>query len=473
MNFKRLNTQIENMFNSNNIDQDFLNIQLRNDIADKLLDYQLFHVHNMVNCLLKNNTVIDGSSTGTGKTYTTLAICKQMKLSPLIICPKSIINVWYTICKYFDIQPIDIINYEAIRSCKTYDKNKKPIDSPYLTEVDGAYVWSELLPRNTVLIYDEAHKCKNNKSLNAKLLMSSKDKFKIMMLSATLSDTPENFNVFGYMLNFYPSIKKALGWINGMLRDDKNNFGKSKKTSALVNQLYPNKGSRMRIDELGDKFPKNQISADCYNLSPAEELNANKMLDIIKGSDTIKIKKSNEDSDDDNTKMVLVKIVSARMKLELYKIPIIVELAEKYLESNYSVVIFVNYLDTLEELSKLLLTKCIVKGTQSADEREIHIQSFQKNKSRIIICMMQAGGQSISLHDIHGKYPRVSIISPSYSSIDLVQSLGRICRAETKSPVLQRIVFCANTCEEIICNRIKEKLKFFTKLTDEDLITFT
>ena len=86
--------------------------------------------------------------------------------------------------------------------------------------------------------------------------------------------------------------------------------------------------------------------------------------------------------------------------------------------------------------------------------------------------MIQTGGESISLHDIDGKHPRVSIISPSMSSIELVQVLGRIYRTGVKSPVLQKIVFCDDTYENNICQIIKNKINFLNKLTDDDLINF-
>ena len=84
--------------------------------------------------------------------------------------------------------------------------------------------------------------------------------------------------------------------------------------------------------------------------------------------------------------------------------------------------------------------------------------------------MIQVGGTSIGLHDTSGKYPRVSIISPSFSSIEIVQALGRIYRSNVKSNCLQKLIFCANTYEEKICDIIKNKSSFISKLTDDDLI---
>jgi hypothetical protein len=90
------------------------------------------------------------------------------------------------------------------------------------------------------------------------------------------------------------------------------------------------------------------------------------------------------------------------------------------------------------------------------------------NKDNLIICNIKVGGQSISLHDKYGR-PRVSLIVPSFSSIDLLQSLGRIHRAGSKSPALQRIIYCSNTCEEVISRRLNSKIEFLSKINDDDL----
>ena len=83
---------------------------------------------------------------------------------------------------------------------------------------------------------------------------------------------------------------------------------------------------------------------------------------------------------------------------------------------------------------------------------------------------MKAGSQSINLHDIHGDNPRLTLISPSFSSIDLKQALGRAFRSEAKTNVQQKIIFTANSCEELIANNLEKKLKFTDKLNNEDFI---
>src|SRR3990167_2120909 len=102
-------------------------------------------------------------------------------------------------------------------------------------------------------------------------------------------------------------------------------------------------------------------------------------------------------------------------------------------------------LETLNLLAEQLKTKTLIHGEQSAKERDKNIDDFQSDRERIIIANIRAGGIGISLHDVNGNHPRVSLISPTQSATNLIQALGRIHRSGGKSKSLQRIIFAANT----------------------------
>ena len=89
---------------------------------------------------------------------------------------------------------------------------------------------------------------------------------KVLLVSATLSDTPQSFNIFGYVLGLYNNMRNANGWIKGMIREDLCYIG-SNPINSISKAIYPKKGSRVQISELGLDFPDNQISADCYKLN--------------------------------------------------------------------------------------------------------------------------------------------------------------------------------------------------------------
>jgi superfamily II DNA or RNA helicase len=70
-----------------------------------------------------------------------------------------------------------------------------------------------------------------------------------------------------------------------------------------------------------------------------------------------------------------------------------------------------------------------------------------------------AGGTGLSLHDVNGKRPRISLISPSFSAKDHLQTLGRIHRNGAKSDAVQKILVAADSIEEAVMKSIDKKLK--------------
>jgi SNF2 family DNA or RNA helicase len=432
-----------------------------------LLPYQIGNAENIIRILTNNTTCGDFSDTGTGKTYTAIAACATMKLNPIIICPKSVMNIWKKVCEIFNVKPFIIVNYETIKNMKMYDKsgNRKLCSYIRYDEKNKKYIWKDL-PEKCVFVFDEVHKSCNINSYNGKLLLSTKDTNKyIIMLSATAADTVEKVRVFAYMLNFISKsevdankldfngyMKLIDAWIN---RDDKIMI-------RFHNMLMPSRMTRMTIDTIPD-FPKSIITAKPFSMGKKTEEKIQKEYSII--FDALEELKEKKKKDKHNP---LVSILRATQAVEMLKVATIVELAIDFLEQHFSIVIFVNFSKTLDMLASLLKTNCVIRGEQSDNERQTNIDLFQNNKEKIIICMIQAGGVGISLHDLHGR-KRVSLISPCWSAIVLKQAIGRIFRAGSKSTSLQYIIFTSNTVEEKISDKLEIKLKTLDSLNDGDV----
>lgn len=428
-------------------------------IFNQLLSYQIPHVLQLYETIQHENCIIDASDTGTGKTYMTLVLAKILNYKPFIICPKSVIYNWSSVANNLNIELLGISNYESIKSSKYYYNNiltrcnyikKNDIES-----------FDVNFPDNTLIVFDEAHRCKNYESQTSNLLVAIKKnikKNKIILLSATITDKIKCFRPFGILFGFYNNIDQFKQWICNKSKNSEN-----KNHGFIINkEIFPRFGSRIKIRELGDLFPNNQIIAQSYNCINVDEINEQYNL-IIRAFEEYKLKQA-------NAKCPLTVILYARMKIELYKIPIMIDIVEDAIESNYSVVIFVCFKETLNKLAAHFNTTCLIYGGQTIDERINNIDNFQNNRSNIIISMISAGGVGISLHDLHGNHPRISVINPSWNSIELKQSLGRIHRAGSQSAALQKIIYCANTCEDKICEIINEKLKNIDTINDGDLV---
>jgi superfamily II DNA or RNA helicase len=428
-----------------------------------LLEYQIPHAERIINILQNKNICIDGSDTGTGKTYVALHIIKFLKLKPLIICPKTIISSWLNVAKIFDIKLLGVVNYETITKGKYYINNNSIIRGkcPYININESSnnyYEWN--MPENSIIIFDEAHHCCNENTLNAKLLLSLQSIYtsnlKVLLLSASIAYNQLKFKVFGFLLKWYESINWAPDWIKNP------NFNSTNASMMINKKLYPEFGSRMNIKDLGDLFPQSKISGEAYDIKNYKEIDK-QYKDLEKSIEDIKNKKLND------MKSVWVQMMRARQAIEIYKIPLFIDLTKEYLNNNYSVVIFVNFKETIDILSKKLNTKCIVSGEQSLKLKENNIYNFVSNLEKVIICNIQSGSEAISLNDKDGLHPRISLISPTWSSVKLTQAFGRTQRADSKSVALNRIIFCAKTIEEKICNKINEKIKNMNIINDNDI----
>lgn len=466
------------------------NIVIPEEIKNKLLQYQIPHLENLYRALFIHNCVLDASDTGTGKTYIAIVLCLLMNLRPFIICPKSVINIWINIAKLFNVKILGIANYEKLKGCKYYTENLEITTCPYMDKIQlsedknvskkkkskKAYDFVFQLPNDVIVIFDEAHRCKNASTATSKLMVSARDtNRKILLLSATITDKIECFKPFGVIFGLYENTKQYKIWLRRQLKLKQTEINihnkihkyesNTKTTDELTleiihNTIFPNMGSRMKIKELGNLFPQNQIISKCYFSKDHDKVN--ELYNIINEA-LADLKNQVRKTDS------LGKIIKARMKIEMYKVPIILDLVNDANENGYSIVIFVNYRDTMNYLCHYLKCDCTIHGQQTLEERQSCIDDFQNNKRKIIICISQAGGVGISLHDIHGGHPRMSIISPTWSGQDTMQVLGRIHRAGSKSHALQRIVWIAQTVEENICNIIYNKIKTLNAINDGDL----
>jgi superfamily II DNA or RNA helicase len=432
----------------------------------ELYPYQINHVKIEVNAIRKKGVAIDASDTGTGKTHSALIVAKNLGYNLIIMCPKPVIPVWGKASKLHKFVEYDPkIVKKRWYYCSNYEQFKNG-NTPFLRiKVKGndiTYKWR--VPENTMVVVDECHKFKNYKTQNFMMVDAlnygsvADGKVPLLLLSATLVDKLSFIYPIGKLTGLFSSYLECRNWIkNQIIKTGKSNVD-SHCMNLIHEHIFPKYGSRMRIAEIGDMFPENTIIYE-----PCMTKSDNKDVDHIYKKMMRRVRKIIEAKG--KSTHVLVQILRARQAAELTKIPTILEMTEEYIEEGCSVVIFVNFNDTLEHLAIALETDCIISG-ENPENRDKMIAKFQSDKSRVIICNIQSGGIGISLHDLNGKYPRRSIIVPSWSAMLDRQAIGRIWRAGGKSKCIQKILYCPNTVEETIVDLIKEKFDNIDSVND-------
>ena len=443
--------------------------------VELLLPPQREHAVNLLNSLYINGVASDQSETGTGKTYVAAWIAKNLNSPVVIVCPKVVIPSWTKVLSYFGIKAHCLINYEKLIRGNTEHLHFK--DGKDNTASD--YVIN--FPKNSLVILDEVHKCKSATSKNSDFLIKLKmDGYKSLLLSATTATNPLEMKAFGFATtlhnlvsyrHFITSSGAYAGRYGGFqidLQSQKTIEAMSNIHNTLFN-LYK-VSSRMTRKMFDKIFPDNHVMADCFDMGTNTDKINRVYLQMEAEMAAL------EESSINYSQHHFAIMTKARRMAELLKVPTMVEMIEDWYDEGISPVVFVNFTDTVEAIEKQLAKNrkfdgkiARIVGGQSDKVRQKDIELFQSDVKRIMIANLAAGNAGVSLHDLIGNHPRGSIISPSYSAINLLQALGRIHRAEGKTKCIQKVMFAAGTIEVEACKRVQCKLNNLECLNDGDL----
>jgi hypothetical protein len=474
---------------------------LTSDPSEKLFDWQKSSCQRVVSALINGNAM-DASQTGAGKTWVALAACAELGLTPYVLAPLAVLEAWRRAANAIGVVLGDVCNYEKARggSCKFISKEKSGYDFSPVIPNDQLFGNGDSAKNfKPILIFDEVQKCKSQTSLQGKMLQDcSKKGAKILCLSATAAKDPTEMLGLGLALGLHEGGDSYRKWCvdNGCYNGAKLIFTSNARRAAdcmakIHKSIFPKKGTRIRSSDVPN-YPENRVSA---HLVESDE--------IIEGYATLvgALDKIEEDLASGNMTVVdakamgLAEITKARRASEHGKIEWMIEETKEMVSEGFQVVVFLNFREHLAMMrdglgmsidpiwgTKWLGRELIVDNltgkskltdingsAQSPELRQSIIDQFMSGKNKVILVSLSAGGAGISLHDDRGIAPRQSLISPSYSAIDLVQAVGRIWRAGSKSKATQRIIYASKTIEEEIAASITAKINNIETLNDGDI----
>ncbi len=413
-------------------------------------------IDHLVSILEKNpsSAALNGSETGTGKTLCGVEVSRRLGVKTVVVCPKIVIPSWEQTFLNQGMEAPIVLNYEKLRTGKT----------KLGSWVRGNFIWS--LPSGSLVIWDEVHRAQGAYTKNSKMLIGARlCGLRNLALSATAAEDPTELRALGYVLGLH-NLTNFVIWAkeHGCTFDQwgKLVFTKSVSLSKaflepLHAEIYPGKGVKLTREDLAEHFRDSQIITDPLDFGDSGKIGQiygemEKELDLLKARKAMDSVESKGNA--------LTEQLRARQMVELLKIPALLELTEEALVEHRSVAIFVNFEATLAAIrERISVPYGVVKGGQTAEEREDDIQKFQQNKLRVIICNISAGGLGVNLHDEVGNAPRTSLISPSFNAKELKQVLGRVDRAGAQSTSIQRILVAAGTIEETILASLNLKIQ--------------
>lgn len=436
----------------------------------QLYEPQQKAVEKLARVLQEGNIAGNWSKTGTGKTLMSLELARNLKLTPLIVAPLAAHATWHRWSKELDVPVLDVINCEKLRTGKT------PWVAVNGKSTKATFRWT-LDPDKHMVIWDELHKgLSGAKTITGKMAaMLRPQGIKTLMASATPFNSPLNARALGYLFrlhnwntgSFFRWCRehgcKASPFHSGL--EFPVHSAHAQVELRKINQRIRNRCVTLTPDDLGNYFPEGCIIEPyLIQLRDRDEKEVKKIYDEMESA-----LKEKEHSNP------MITMLRARQRCELYKVPALAEMVMDLIEEGYNIFVSFNFCDTVsrfvEELSNVHNLHKVVQltGSMKNIDRENSVNLFNADMARVMVAS-PAGGESISLHQSDdGMNPRTSLISPGYSASQLIQALGRIKRAGMVSPVVQRIVLCANTIEERVARKLEAKTNAIETLVDSDL----
>lgn len=417
------------------------------------------------------------SETGTGKTITSIETCRTMGLPGLVVCPLVVVPAWEAAFEEQGVPCAGVIGWEKLRSGR----------SPFGSWSGKIFIWKV---KDVVICFDECHKACNYKTKNASMVNSAKRQgIPLLMLSATLCEDPTEMGAVGFALGLHRS-HDFIPWAlrNGSEFDLWRNLIFTKCESLAREKLLDvraatygaGKAGRITRQDLSSHFQRSHVLDDALELDPEIAklyTDLGDELSVVDGEIALDIKRAKENArrrGEDPASAeptALTKLLRLRQKVEIRKVAGMLDFMESYRREGMSVAIFVCFSATLEALRERITENCsTVQGGQTPAERNVAVERFQLNQNRVILLNISAGGVGVSLHDEWGGHPRAAIISPSFSAKEFSQVLGRVDRAGSKSPSIQRVMVAANTIEQRVMEAVKTKLANMSTLHEDENI---
>jgi superfamily II DNA or RNA helicase len=340
------------------------------------------------------------------------------------------------------------------------------------------------IPTNSLVIFDEAHRCGGRNTANGEMLRYFFDAgHRILLLSATLAISPLRFNEIGYCLGLYHNKSAQWRWMisHGVRKGVFGGLEFCDKSGVhlkdIHDQLIPKCGVRVTTNDIPD-FPLNYVYSRVMDADlPTTQLKAVdqswSILEVLND-------KSTSFGESDSAQSDRMRQYHGQMAfLEGIRLHLYPDIIAPLIEEGKSVVVFLRYRSSLDALNVLMepyKIKCsYIIGGQTEKQREEQVTAFQTNKIHLCLAMLPAGGVGLSLHDLHGRQ-RYSLLSPSFDAVQFQQALGRICRIGSKSKAVQAIIYLAGTKEEKIAKGMEDRLRQleiindgeYNKQTDEE-----
>ena len=410
--------------------------------------------------LVSKKRALLGHDMGCGKTLISILIGQSLDMPKLVICPESLRLNWLREIKQVkndaDVQILlsnETPHFGEDWTIVGYQTASKFIDN--LMEFECIFV-------------DECHNCK---AVNNWGKPSSKRADAVI----TLANNAE----YCYLLSGtpLPSHNKDLFNILKMLKCEAFDFNNKWAFKNYADKYCDPKETYFGMDYSGNS--NSDMLHGLLNKLMVRRLKKDVLPHLTKQRQFIpiapKFKKEYMDiekrlyfPEPDDTYMGLA--MTGRKLSSQYKVQTAIELAESLINSDESVVIVTNFIETADILKNHFKDKaCEIRGGMSDKDKQNAIDDFQSKKKTVCILNMMAGGVGITLTASH----TMIMVDYAWLPSDMTQVEDRICRSGQTENCMIYYIYCENSIlDNIFIEMISDKSANIDAVVDNVENTF-
>ena len=401
-------------FETINVD---VNFDKYNNILAKDNKTLYSHQKEGIKFLLSRNSSILADDMGLGKSIQSIIAALESGAERiLVVCPSSVKINWKREINVFcddvtivngrvwpkKISRFTIINYDILKNFHTLGDGKKKNIEDSVLELNRHLVNS----RFNLVIIDEAHALKNNKSIRGEIMTDLIVKYNIerawLLTGTPIANRPMDF--FNLLKIIKAPIAENWHYFATRYCDGRKMFRTLKNGSKK--QIWLTDGAS-NLDELAAKtknlilrrlkedvldMPDKVITPVYHELTDKQRGEYERLWDDY-------LEKRRTEKKRGSIQRDLVELILLRKFIAMEAIPETIEMAENALDMNKKVIIFTNFTDELLELAEHFGKKCVIHyGPMTEKEKQRSVDNFQNNSAiRVFIGNTKSAGVGITL----------------------------------------------------------------------------
>jgi len=451
------------------------------DIDLPLFEYQKAGANFMV----KNEKVLNCDEMGLGKSLQAIAVKHYLNLKNiLVICPNSLRGNWQrefykwtgqnSILNEDQFFPgINIINYEKLIKFTFTVKEKIKITESHFNKFD-------------LVIVDEAHYVKENKSKRTKIVLQICKLIKrVILLSGTLMpNRPKELITPITAIGKIDQFGSAWDFLNRYCNPTFNSFGNGK---TFIN--YDGAANIPELKSKIDKFMIRRLKTEVLNDLPDKMINTiyldipdpaayskvenDSQKQIIETNDQYKLFYTSLKGMDPEAKSkaianemisgelkkltsnVLVQIEKLKQEAARQKIIISSDIFQDHIINKRKVIVFCSHIKTVTDLFSMYKEHSVfITGSVKPEDRMRAVDKFEKNENVLfLICTMQTTGTGFNLTAAS----EVLFMELAWTPSEHKQCEDRAWRIGQKNKVNVNYLIAKNTIDEDIIELLNNK----------------